>query len=178
MTCAHMDNFLSSGHGRLLLPSQQHILTPYQSRQLIDSHFTLSPLTMADQIEVQRSMYTDDLDLRGGFSLFPGFGEMLIATYAEDGREETMVPVTLGSSGRSSSSSDRTTARAMRTSHSDEACQHIPQLTTRATSRKPMSGLTVAANCHSRVRKPKPRRKRALSTAQFGFEGPLCLVQG
>ncbi|KAH8080011.1 hypothetical protein HD553DRAFT_326320 [Filobasidium floriforme] len=120
---------------------------------------------MADQIEERRSMYTVDLDLRGGFSLFPGLGEMLVVTYAEDGSGKAMDPETLASSDRRSSSSDRTTTEAPE-ALSEVYRQQIPRLTTPATSRKLMNGRTVAAICHGRLRKPTPRRKSFLSPAR------------
>ncbi|KAG7527285.1 hypothetical protein FFLO_07087 [Filobasidium floriforme] len=119
---------------------------------------------MANQTPERESIYTDCLDLGEGFSLFPGLGEMLIATYAEDGREKTIAPETLESSGQRSSPSDRTTTEAPE-ALSEVYRQPIPRLTTPATSRKPMDGRTVAAICHGRIRKPTPRRKRLPSPA-------------
>ena len=119
---------------------------------------------MANLTREQESIYTDCLDLGEGFSLFPGLGQLLIATYAEDGREEAMDPETLESSGQRSSSSDRTTTEAP-DALNEVYCQHISRLNERATCGKPMDGLAVAANSHGRVKKPKSRRKRVLSPA-------------
>lgn len=158
--CDRADDVHASSYEPLLLPSQQHkfdttpIPTTFRS--------ILPPLTMEDQYHSQESMYTDDIGLRGGFSLFPGLGEMLITTYAEDGRKGAMDLETLESPGQHSSSSDGTTSEAL-----NEVCrQQVPRLTTPATSRKPMDGRTVAAICHGRIRKPTPRRKRVLSPAR------------